>query len=778
MQERSLVEEHAPRGMVRSLKRWMNKIFRSLNSTKMDKSPNSLCMTAVAPMKMVGLLLTAAIIWFLLVGTLGPAIALSFRLPEQEKDFIEVVDETEKPEWRMILKGNLTLKTPDETGVKDLYQLTISFPPKIKHPFEKLSGGAYGGQGMFLASGLPGTIMVAVEEEKAFFGPDRKLFFKEMAKGETSGRTYGLTDIEKKYPEQKKYGVPYQALPSQSILDDFFDALKVTGSFLVGLSPAGPYLGFVQMLTAFKDVEGKNVVYTTSFKDLKDAGKPGSDPLPVFYDDKHYDIQIMSWEKFKDAAGVGHEINYFFELRRKVPDETFLYIRALIPYRWIRGKGEGSYVGGPIDVRKRYIELEWPLKLPAVEKVPPERERYKLITWWATWEEAKADCEKRGGHLVTIDSDDENKVVTQLLKDSGYPHAWIGLSLSDKGKWEWVTLEDVTDLFYEHWGKDPKQPSGGEYYVDIRSDGTWNDWCKDPKNKDYKMPYVCEFESIQAVTVAIDEFRLVGRDDDKVSPWTMEANVQNDAHFKLKMNLASQKKIKSIRVDADFKTTGGYGIWTTGGATYWLLGVFDKGKAVHKGKTSSLGTYKGSLDLDLYGDSYPNVFAKGDEYKVTINFTDGSSITKSFLSTSGVQPEPPKGKAKLVLASAFDDGKNDLSHYRLHIKLNGQLIYSGCPGIGTPPKVVHGERNKETKNFDNFKNLEISFDKSLLRQDNKLEVRLSGVDDQDWFCWDRLFVDDIEMTPPVQRFQLYSDTSVDLVYGGESYTAWFTFKQE
>ena len=129
MQERSLVGEYAPRGMVRSLKRWMNKIFRSLNSTKMDKSPNSLCMTAVAPMKMVGLLLTAAIIWFLLVGTLGPAIALSFRLPEQEKDFIEVVDETEKPEWRMILKGNLMLKTPDETGVKDLYQLTISFPP-------------------------------------------------------------------------------------------------------------------------------------------------------------------------------------------------------------------------------------------------------------------------------------------------------------------------------------------------------------------------------------------------------------------------------------------------------------------------------------------------------------------------------------------------------------------------------------------------------------------------------------------------------------------------
>lgn len=90
---------------------------------------------------------------------------------------------------------------------------------------------------MFLASDLPGAVMVAVEEDKAFFGAYRRLFFKEMAKGETSGRIYGLTDIKKKYPEEKKYGVPYQALPSQSILDDFFDALKVTSIWFTEENP-------------------------------------------------------------------------------------------------------------------------------------------------------------------------------------------------------------------------------------------------------------------------------------------------------------------------------------------------------------------------------------------------------------------------------------------------------------------------------------------------------------------------------------------------------------
>ncbi|NIO20818.1 MAG: hypothetical protein GTN76_08785 [Candidatus Aenigmarchaeota archaeon] len=52
---------------------------------------------------------------------------------------------------------------------------------------------------------------------------------------------------------------------------------------------------------------------------------------------------------------------------------------------------------------------------------------------------------------------------------------------------------------------------------------------------------------------------------------------------------------------------------------------------MHEGKTDSLGTYKGEVSFDLYGEAYPQHWiAEGDEYKVTISFADGSSIEKKY----------------------------------------------------------------------------------------------------------------------------------------------------
>jgi hypothetical protein len=216
----------------------------------------------VLSVKTIPLGLAMTLVLSLVVGTHRAAVSLSFRLPEKEEDFIEVVDETEgEPEWKMILKGSLTLKTPDETGTEDLYHLTISFPPEIKRPFKELPLGAYAGLGTFLTSGFPGTIMVAVEEDKAFFGADQKLFFKETARGDTSGPIYCFTDIKKEYTEEeKKYGVPYKPPDPRSIWDDLWDAAKVTASFALGVTRVGPFLGFVQMVTAFKGVEEEDIV--------------------------------------------------------------------------------------------------------------------------------------------------------------------------------------------------------------------------------------------------------------------------------------------------------------------------------------------------------------------------------------------------------------------------------------------------------------------------------------------------------------------------------------
>jgi hypothetical protein len=444
----------------------------------------------------------------------------------------------------------------------------------------------------------------------------------------------------------------------------------------------------------------------------------------------------MTWEKFKDAIGVGHEVNYFFELRRKTPDEAFLYIRALIPYRWIRGKGEGSYLGGPIDLRTRYIEVEWPLKLPAVEKVPPERGRYKLITWWATWEEAKTDCEKRGGHLVTIDSDEENGIVTQLLKDSGYPHAWIGLSDKGKGeanrKWEWVTTTNMKSTSYRKWDKN--QPDKlKEYYVDIRSDGTWNDYCQDPKNKDYKMPYVCEFEVTKLEEALEPEEKVMPSERGEVLTKPEEAE---DKPPKVFISVTPEK----VRVGETFRVllkaeddVGLQSMWWWGESTG--IPELDKDHTARIFGKSAASTWRitatkeGTFTLaaDARDSAYPT---PGEAHQAS----EGEGIGYTTITVTGEEAiKAPVTIAKLKFWSAFDNHrKTDLCKYRVTIKLNDREIFSG-----TPPSIQHAIiRKLPGDTIHNFKPFEITFDESLLQKGrNKLEVSLSGVDHQHWFCW-------------------------------------------
>ncbi|MEE1011295.1 MAG: leucine-rich repeat protein, partial [Acutalibacteraceae bacterium] len=98
-----------------------------------------------------------------------------------------------------------------------------------------------------------------------------------------------------------------------------------------------------------------------------------------------------------------------------------------------------------------------------------------------SWTKAKTYCENIGGHLVTITSAEEQKVVENLKKNKKL--YWIGLTDSEtEGVWKWVTGEKYS---YTNWGD--KEPSGsstdnqdyGQIYSESRSElkpaGSWND---------------------------------------------------------------------------------------------------------------------------------------------------------------------------------------------------------------------------------------------------------------------------------------------------------------
>lgn len=91
---------------------------------------------------------------------------------------------------------------------------------------------------------------------------------------------------------------------------------------------------------------------------------------------------------------------------------------------------------------------------------------YKLYDNADDWAEAREKCEKKGGHLVTITSAEENNFVYSYMVQEGYTRAFIGLynsSYSDRPVWTWITEEPFE---YSYWGSgEPNNDNGGkEYY--------------------------------------------------------------------------------------------------------------------------------------------------------------------------------------------------------------------------------------------------------------------------------------------------------------------------
>ncbi|HEY6077693.1 MAG TPA: lectin-like protein [Polyangiaceae bacterium] len=92
----------------------------------------------------------------------------------------------------------------------------------------------------------------------------------------------------------------------------------------------------------------------------------------------------------------------------------------------------------------------------------------------ADFEGAIADCEERGGHIVSISSEAENAVVSELVRSS----KWIGafedapITSPGTGQYEWVTGEPFA---YESWADE--EPDSAEFRCDSAGPGGYNESC-------------------------------------------------------------------------------------------------------------------------------------------------------------------------------------------------------------------------------------------------------------------------------------------------------------
>ncbi|XP_053743831.1 asialoglycoprotein receptor 1-like [Synchiropus splendidus] len=87
------------------------------------------------------------------------------------------------------------------------------------------------------------------------------------------------------------------------------------------------------------------------------------------------------------------------------------------------------------------------------------------------WLTSKKECENLNGHLVIIDSKQENDFVSKFFQ-----HIWIGLSDRDKeGKWKWVDGTALTGTNYWASGEPNNADSNEDCAELLRDSKEWND---------------------------------------------------------------------------------------------------------------------------------------------------------------------------------------------------------------------------------------------------------------------------------------------------------------
>ena len=121
---------------------------------------------------------------------------------------------------------------------------------------------------------------------------------------------------------------------------------------------------------------------------------------------------------------------------------------------------------------------------------------YLVFDMGMSWADAKAYCERLGGHLAVITSEEEQNAVKNAIQisSSEKSYFWLGGKRNDDGVFEWVTGEPMA---YTNWSAgEPNNTDNNEPCIMSYKGGAWND-TNELSNTGVisDMGFICEWEN-------------------------------------------------------------------------------------------------------------------------------------------------------------------------------------------------------------------------------------------------------------------------------------------
>ena len=143
----------------------------------------------------------------------------------------------------------------------------------------------------------------------------------------------------------------------------------------------------------------------------------------------------------------------------------------------------------------------WIIVFPPKKTADFNGHTYEYYDYPLKWFDAYRFCEKKGGHLATITSAEEDNFISGLVEDYS---VWVGGRTFDNSPWMWITGEAFA---YMNWGwNQPDNYNASEdalQYVYDQGTIYWND-----APRDTTLTFICEYDNTIDVSKYTPAYKL------------------------------------------------------------------------------------------------------------------------------------------------------------------------------------------------------------------------------------------------------------------------------